>query len=144
MEPASLPSITLPADRFLICENCGISFVWTGWEQHRDAATPQQCPGCRHLFRLTRRQRGTVKWYDPRRGYGFITARDGSEVFVHRRALGRLRTLRRGDVVAYKLGHNEAGPHAISVERLSGRKRRRSTGRKGHRGRQTPSSSPSQ
>jgi CspA family cold shock protein len=31
--------------------------------------------------------KGTVKWYDYRKGYGFIQGEDGKEIFVHRTAL---------------------------------------------------------
>lgn len=127
------PDLQLSPDRFLVCQNCGITFVWTGWERRQAGAEPQHCPGCRHVLAMTQRQRGTVKWYDRRKGFGFITASDGSEVFVHRRALGRLRSLRRGDVVAFRLEQTESGIQASGVERLSraggkkgrGRKRRK-------------------
>lgn len=109
----------LPSDRYLICQNCGITFVQTGWEQQRYPAEPEHCPGCRHILAFTSRQRGAVKWYDKRKGFGFITGSDGSEVFVHRRALGRLRSLRRGDVVAFRAEQSEAGVQATAVERLS-------------------------
>jgi len=111
--------LDLAPDRFLTCQNCGITFVWTGWEQQQNPAEPDHCPGCRRVLALTSRQRGTVRWYDRRKGFGFITASDGSEVFVHRRALGRLRSLRRGDVLAFRVEQGEIGPQAVQVERLS-------------------------
>lgn len=118
--------LTLPAsaalnrspDRFLVCEACGIRFVWTGQEQAQ-GEQPQRCPGCRHLHRLTQRLRGAVKWYDARKGFGFITAADGAEYFVHRSALGQRRVLRRGQVVAFRLGGDEGtGPQAVELEVL--------------------------
>jgi len=111
--------LDLAPDRYLACQNCGITFVWTGWEQRQAAGEPAHCPGCRHVLALTSRQRGAVRWYDRRKGFGFITASDGSEVFVHRRALGRLRSLRRGDVLAFRVEQGEIGPQAVQVERLS-------------------------
>ncbi len=114
----------LPADRYLICQNCGITFVRTGWEQKQDPAEPEHCSGCRHVLALTQRRRGAVKWYDKRKGFGFITASDGSEVFVHRQALGQVRSLRRGDVVAFRIEQGEAGAQATEVERLQRTKRR--------------------
>lgn len=117
--------LILPADRYLTCAQCGIRFVWTGWEQRQDATQPARCPGCRALQQLTQRRRGVVKWYDPRRGYGFITATDGSEIFVHRRALGRLRSLRRGQVVAFRTAMTDNGPQAVDLKRIGARKSRR-------------------
>ncbi len=116
--------LDLAPDRYLTCQNCGVTFVWTGWEQRRAAGEPAHCPGCRHVLALTQRQRGTVRWYDRRKGFGFITASDGSEVFVHRRALGHLRSLRRGDVLAFRVEQGKIGPQAVQVERLSRPKKR--------------------
>jgi len=42
----------LPADKMLQCRHCGITFVWTGWEQYQDDTAPELCPGCRHLSKL--------------------------------------------------------------------------------------------
>lgn len=111
-----LASLSLPPDRHLTCQHCGVHFIWTGWEQQQDGAEPAHCPGCRHLLALARRQRGTVKWYDRRKGFGFITAADGSEVFVRRRALARGAGLRRGQLVAFQLEAAAQGPQAIEVE----------------------------
>lgn len=118
------PTLTLKPDRYLLCRQCGISFVWTGWEQRETATPPELCPGCRHLHELTQRRRGVVKWYDRQKGYGFITASDGSEVFVHRHALGELRSLRRGQVVAFRVESTPSGPQAVDIQRLSSRRRR--------------------
>ncbi len=128
---SSTPNFGFDPDRFIVCQNCGLTFVWTGWEQTSGKGRPEHCPGCHHVLALTRRQRGTVKWYNARKGFGFITAADGSELFVHRRALGRLKSLRRGDVVAFRVEQGQVGPQAVAVERLSaGKRRKRSSGRK--------------
>ncbi len=117
LPPAGFGEILfLPSDRTLQCQHCGVRFIWTGWEQRQDEAAPAHCPGCRHLLALTRRQRGTVKWYDRRKGIGFITAADGSEVFVRRRALGQGSGLRRGQLVAFRVETAAQGPQAVEVE----------------------------
>ncbi len=49
---------------------------------------------------------GTVKWFNPTKGYGFITPEDGSkDAFIHISAVERagLRTLREGQKVEYDL-----------------------------------------
>lgn len=49
---------------------------------------------------------GTVKWYNPLKGYGYIRSdRDGSDIFVHQSALGEVGslTLNEGDWVEYQL-----------------------------------------
>ncbi|MBX7235284.1 MAG: cold shock domain-containing protein [Caldilineales bacterium] len=113
-------TLLLPPDRTLPCHHCGVRFIWTGWEQRLDGAEPAHCPGCRHLLALTRRQRGAVKWYDRRKGIGFITAADGSEVFVRRRALIYGAALRRGQLVAFRVEPAPQGPQAVEVEALPG------------------------
>ncbi len=121
MDAMSTPSPLLagPPDRYLTCQNCAITFVWTGWEQQTAEQAPHLCPGCRHLLTLTRRLRGTVKWYDRRKGFGFITASDGSEVFVHRSNLVGVHVLRRGQVVAFRREAAENGPLAVDIELLA-------------------------
>ncbi len=64
---------------------------------------------------------GVVKWFDPKKGYGFIEAATGQpDVFVHHtsfKAKG-LRTLNQGDKVSYETVQGEKGPRAESVEVL--------------------------
>ena len=104
----------LPPDRFLSCQHCGISFVWTGWEQQRQAQEPEHCPGCRHLLKLSQRW-GVVKWFDARKGFGFITMADGSDIFVRRRDVMRGARLRKGQLVSFRMKEGKNGPRAIKV-----------------------------
>ncbi len=106
--------LALPPDQFLTCQHCRITFVWTGWEQQHDKAPPAHCPGCRHLLRLTAHW-GVVKWFDARKGFGFITAADGREIYVRRRDVVRGK-LRRGQWVRFRLAQGSRGPRAIHVE----------------------------
>ncbi len=112
--PFPLPDPT-SRDRWLTCRRCGLRFLWTAWEQHQDDREPGHCPGCRHLLALTPRY-GSLKWYDRRKGFGFITTTDGNEVFFHRRHLRRARGLRRGGVVSFRLETGPQGPQAVAVE----------------------------
>jgi CspA family cold shock protein len=55
---------------------------------------------------------GTVKFYDPNKGFGFIQPEDGSkDVFVHATALERagIRTLNEGDKVSFELEDDRRG-----------------------------------
>jgi CspA family cold shock protein len=63
---------------------------------------------------------GVVKWFDPKKGYGFIEAADQSDVFVHHTSFKTkgLRTLNQGDKVSYEIVQGEKGPRAESVEIL--------------------------
>jgi CspA family cold shock protein len=64
-------------------------------------------------------QRSVVKWFDAKKGYGFIVHPDGgSDIFVHYSAIEtdkRFRTLRTGQVVAFELCDGPKGLHAQNV-----------------------------
>ena len=63
---------------------------------------------------------GVVKWFDPKKGYGFIEAEGQINVFVHHTSFKTkgLRTLNQGDKVSYEIVQGEKGPRAESVELL--------------------------
>ncbi|NPV70202.1 MAG: cold shock domain-containing protein [Firmicutes bacterium] len=64
--------------------------------------------------------RGTVKWFDPEKGYGFITRDDGAgDVFVHYSAIQQegFKTLREGEAVEFEIVDGPRGPQAASVTR---------------------------
>jgi len=65
-------------------------------------------------------ERGPVKWFDPRKGYGFIVGPDGRDVFVHfTQIVGEgFRTLKDGEEVEYDLIEGDKGYHAKNVTRL--------------------------
>ena len=106
--------LQLPTDQFLTCRHCHISFVWTGWEQVHSAQQPELCPGCRYLLDRAPRW-GVVKWFDARKGFGFITASDGSDIYVRRKDLKRTRSLRAGQWVSFRVRKGEKGIRAIDV-----------------------------
>ncbi|MBN1788156.1 MAG: cold shock domain-containing protein [Sedimentisphaerales bacterium] len=63
---------------------------------------------------------GVVKWFDPKKGYGFIEVEGQTDVFVHHTSFKTkgLRSLNQGDKVSYELSDGEKGPRAESVELL--------------------------
>ena len=61
--------------------------------------------------------KGTVKWYNARKGYGFITDEDDEDVFVHRSAIPGT-YINEGDKVEYKIKDSEKGPHATNIKKL--------------------------
>lgn len=64
---------------------------------------------------------GRVKWFDPRKGYGFIELEDGSgDVFVHFTDIQGegYRTLEEGQRVKFQIVKADRGPKAINVERV--------------------------
>ncbi|UCG48726.1 MAG: cold-shock protein [Phycisphaerales bacterium] len=61
---------------------------------------------------------GKVKWFDERKGFGFITPDDGGEdLFVHHTSIQAegFRSLREGQEVEYEIGEGRKGPQAINV-----------------------------
>jgi len=65
---------------------------------------------------------GTVKWYNPNKGYGFIQPDDkSSDVFVHVSTLERagLNTLNEGQRVSYELATNKGKTGAANLKLLN-------------------------
>lgn len=62
--------------------------------------------------------KGTVKWFNNQKGYGFITAEDGKDVFVHFSGLNMegFKTLEEGAAVEYDITDGAKGPQAVNVE----------------------------
>ena len=60
---------------------------------------------------------GIVKWFDEKKGYGFIEQEDGPNVFVHQSAISAdgFRTLTEGDRVRFDIVQGEKGPAAANV-----------------------------
>jgi cold shock protein len=63
--------------------------------------------------------KGTVKWFNDAKGYGFITQQSGDDVFVHFSAIvgDGFRTLAEGEEVEYDLAQTERGLQAAKVIR---------------------------
>jgi len=65
------------------------------------------------------RMKGTVKWFNNAKGYGFIGREDGPDVFVHYSAiqLDGYKTLKEGDEVEFDIVEGQKGPQAEGVVR---------------------------
>ncbi len=62
--------------------------------------------------------KGTVKWYNTRKGYGFIQDEDGKDIFVHKSAVPTGTYLNEGDKVEYESEESERGPQATKIKKL--------------------------
>ena len=62
--------------------------------------------------------KGTVKWYNDMKGFGFIANEDGKEVFVHRTAIPMGEGLYEGDQVEYEIEDSDRGPRATNVKKI--------------------------
>lgn len=63
---------------------------------------------------------GKVKWFDGKKGYGFILAEDGQDVFVHYTAIKTdgFKNLAEGDEVEFEINDGERGPQASNVVKI--------------------------
>ena len=64
--------------------------------------------------------KGTVKWFDTAKGYGFITTEQGSDIFVHYSGIEKqgFRVLEEGQEVEFEVGEGKKGEQAINVNVL--------------------------
>jgi len=65
--------------------------------------------------------KGRVKWFNEKKGYGFISGDDGSDVFVHFSAIkgDGFKVLYEGDEVEFEVTKGPKGPQATNVSALS-------------------------
>ena len=63
--------------------------------------------------------KGTVKWFNNQKGYGFITPEEGNDVFVHFSAIQDegYKTLEEGQAVEFEVQQGPKGEEAINVRR---------------------------
>ncbi|WP_163132538.1 MULTISPECIES: cold-shock protein [Agarivorans] len=61
---------------------------------------------------------GTVKWFNEKKGFGFISQQSGADVFVHFRAIlgDGFKSLEEGQKVAFDVEDGQKGPQAANVE----------------------------
>ncbi len=64
--------------------------------------------------------KGRVKWFDEKKGFGFIEREDGNDVFVHFRAIqgSGFKTLAEGQEVEFEVEDGQKGPQAVNVNPL--------------------------
>jgi len=62
-------------------------------------------------------EKGTVKWFNAEKGFGFITREDGDDVFVHFSAIEMegFKTLEEGQAVKFEIVEGDKGPQATNV-----------------------------
>jgi len=66
--------------------------------------------------------KGTVKWFNDKKGYGFIRHEEGRDIFVHYSAIDQpgFKTLAEGEDVSFEIEESQRGPVAKNVMREAG------------------------
>ena len=61
--------------------------------------------------------KGTVKWFDSAKGYGFIHTAEEGDVFVHYSGIAKdgFKSLQEGDEVTFEITDGKRGPQAVDV-----------------------------
>ncbi len=132
-------------DTWATCENCGKQFVFTVEQQRRLdkmglEVEPGLCPECQEKQQRepveseeqrepvksgeqrepveSGEQRGIVKWYEPKKRYGFITMPNGDDIFFHRNAIaeGKEQDFAEGAQVTFSVTESDKGPEAAEVK----------------------------
>ena len=62
--------------------------------------------------------KGKIKWYNSRKGYGFIEGEDKKDIFLHRDSIPDGTVLNEGDQVEYEIEDSDKGPKATNLKKL--------------------------
>ncbi len=72
---------------------------------------------CCYIFLIDSFMKGSVKWFDSAKGYGFITTETGNDVFVHYTGINKegFRGLEEGQNVEFEISEGKKGEQATNV-----------------------------
>jgi len=62
--------------------------------------------------------KGKIKWFNARKGFGFIEGEDEKDVFVHNTNIPEGTHLDEGDEVEFEVEKDEKGPKAVNLKKL--------------------------
>jgi cold shock protein len=80
-----------------------------------------QRKACERRGSEVERLKGTVKWFNNAKGYGFIGRNEGADVFVHYSAISSegYKSLQEGDQVEFEITEGQKGPQAANVTKVA-------------------------
>ena len=114
--------------QILTCQRCGQGLIMT--ENYAQflarygvrVIAPVQCLNCYWKAGPVPKRRGKVKWFDTRKGYGFIVTGNDQEVFFHQNQLfgGNGTTPQEGQDAWFHVRYAVKGPEALNVELAHG------------------------
>jgi CspA family cold shock protein len=69
---------------------------------------------------MDERERGVVKWFNDKKGYGFISRESGKDIFVHHSSIlsDGFRSLKDGDPVEFSVKQDDKGLAAVDVRKV--------------------------
>jgi CspA family cold shock protein len=72
------------------------------------------------LIQMDARERGVVKWFNDKKGYGFISRESGKDIFVHHSSIvsDGFRSLKEGDPVEFSVKQDDKGQAAVDVRKV--------------------------
>jgi CspA family cold shock protein len=108
----------------IVCQRCGRGFMLTA--AHLDflgrrgvkVKVPVLCMTCFLKAGPLPKQQGKVKWFNPRKHYGFIVTGEGEEVFFHQQQLlaDEENKPHEGQTALFHARYTAKGPEAVNVE----------------------------
>jgi len=89
---------------------CGVPGIAPLWEIRKE-------DGGAHVERL----KGTVKWFNNAKGYGFLGRDEGPDVFIHYSSITTegYKSLQEGDKVEFEILQGQKGPQAANVTKIA-------------------------
>jgi len=96
-----------------------INLIILGYWAFSDSSKEKRSPN-KGGIQAMEKEKGTVKWFSERKGYGFISRESGDDLFVHHSAIvgEGFKTLNEGDQVEFTVKQGQKGPAAGDVRKL--------------------------
>jgi cold shock protein len=60
---------------------------------------------------------GKIKWYNTKKGYGFVESEEGKDIFIHRSSVPDGLFLKEGDSIEYEIEETDKGPKAVNIKK---------------------------